>query len=150
MGLTPHFTQHDIEAEIDRRVQRIEDAIINRLAYLGEACVNNAIAMRGYTDRTGNLKSSTGFIVLADGNVIVENFETKAATADKGENTGKDFARSLGAKYRQGYALIVVAGMNYAAKVESTGRNVLSTAEHYAEKELPKLMRELKRNIATI
>ena len=45
------------------------------------------------------------------------------------------------------YALVVVAGMNYAAYVEAKGYNVLSSAEHLAERELPRMLDKLITNI---
>ena len=50
-------------------------------------------------------------------------------------------------KETKGVALVVVAGMNYAAYVEARGKNVLSSAEHLAERELPRMLEKLITNI---
>ena len=50
-------------------------------------------------------------------------------------------------KETKGVALVVVAGMNYAAYVEAKGYNVLSSAEHLAERELPRMLEKLITNI---
>ena len=39
--------------------------------------------------------------------------------------------------------IVVVAGMNYAAYVEAKGYNVLASAEHLAERELPRMLEKL-------
>lgn len=146
MGLTPRFTKDDVRRYLQQRWLRIEQSIIFNLQYLGEECVNKARAEGDYTDRTGNLRSSIGYVVVANGK-IVHTGGFGGGYGDGGMNgtgTGEQYAQSIASKYIKGYALIVVAGMDYAAKVESTGKNVLSTAEHYAQKELPNMLSQLK------
>lgn len=53
--------------------------------------------------------------------------------------SGQTIAEKVG-KETKGVALVVVAGMNYAAYVEAKGYNVLSSAEHLAERELPRML----------
>lgn len=51
-------------------------------------------------------------------------------------------------KFANGYALVVVAGMNYAEFVEAMeNKNVLASAELFARKELPGMMSKLKSNL---
>ena len=64
--------------------------------------------------------------------------------------SGKHLVNNLATKFSGGYALIVVAGMNYAAYVESMGKNVISSAELLAEQELPRMMKELTSKIKTL
>lgn len=143
MALVPRFTSEQIRKQMALEIAKIERVIIRNLLYLGEQCRNNAIENKGYMDRTANLKSSIGYIVVANGKVISREFETYAATATKGELTGEALARKIAEGYPTGFALIVVAGMNYAAHVESTGRNVLRSAEVFAEAELPRMLKTL-------
>jgi len=143
MALVPRFTAQEVRRQIELEIARIEKVIIRNLFYLGEECRNNAIENKGYMDRTSNLKSSIGYIVVANGKVIGRKFETYAPTATKGELTGEALAHKIAEEYPTGYALIVVAGMNYAAKVESTERNVLRSAEVFAEAELPRMLKTL-------
>ena len=60
--------------------------------------------------------------------------------------SGQSIAEKVG-KETKGVALVVVAGMNYAAYVEARGYNVLSSAEHLAERELPRMLEKLITNI---
>jgi len=125
-------------------MQKIHEAIIQRLQFLGEKCLTEARTNKTYTDQTGNLTSSIGYVILYEGRQIFTNgFEGEG----EGSGKGRQLANDLFKNYGTGYALIVVAGMNYAAHVEARGYNVLASAEQLAEKELPKMLKALSRNI---
>jgi hypothetical protein len=100
----------------------------------------------GFTDQTGNLRSSMGYVIFRNGRAIRETFQQVKAGSE-GVKTGRSIAMNIGGRYSAGIVLVVVAGMNYAIHVESRGRDVLSSAEHYAQKELPELLKELVSNI---
>ena len=61
---------------------------------------------------------------------------------EKGKKEGAELLSDLIGRNTQGIVLIVVAGMNYAAYVE-TNRNVITSAELLAEDLVPKLLRQL-------
>lgn len=144
MGITPRFTSADFNNALARRIAAIELAIENRLKYLGEICLIEMRTNKGYMDQTGNLTSSMGYIVVIRGRIATSaGFDGKAA----GSATGHSFASSLASKHPNGYALYVVAGMNYAAYVEAKGRNVITSAEILAERQLPIMLAQLKANI---
>lgn len=143
MGLVPKFTNASIDAYLKKRATAIRQAIINRLIYLGEACVREARTNHSYIDRTDNLTSSMGYVVVVNGRIVT----TAGFGGKEGATTGRTFAQSLAANHTSGYALYVVAGMNYAAYVEAKGYNVLTTAESFAESQLPIMLEQLKRNI---
>ncbi len=87
---------------------------------------------RGFHDQTGNLRSSIGYVVVKDGKPVNVSFgAVKGGHA--GVNEGQRLALQVGSRQTDGYALVVVAGMNYAVHVESKGRDVLTSAEKYAE-----------------
>lgn len=103
-------------------------------------------AEASWTDQTGNLRSSIGYILVRDGEVISGGgFETvngpRRGDADKdGSKEGRGFADSLAERYPAGYALIVVAGMDYAAYVEAMdNKDVLAGGEIFLRKEVRKL-----------
>ena len=64
-----------------------------------------------------------------------------------GIKEGQKLAKTIGSKYPEGVVLVVTAGMNYALYVESKGRDVLTSAEHLAQQELPKMLQKLVSNI---
>lgn len=144
----PNFSIVDIRKQLEKAQRKIDKAVVQVLRRLGEMCVAEARENGGYTDQTGNLRSSIGYVIVVNG-IIVENVFSEANKDEgaKGESTGRSYAETLAKNYSSGYVLIVVAGMNYAASVESKSKNVLTSAEKYAEKKLPKMLEQLKKNI---
>ncbi len=146
MALEPKFTQAQIKARIDNFIKAIEKRQIQRLQYLGEQCVTKARLDGDYMDQTGNLRSSIGYVVFSNGTAIHQSFEQTGAGL-KGKNEGRAVAFKVGAKFKDGICLVVVAGMNYALAVESRGRDVLTSTELFAKQEMPKILAQLKINI---
>lgn len=97
-------------------------------------------------DQTGNLTASMGYVLTYNGQVIrTAGFEKIGGNtaAETGKKEGRELAMSLVPKFKKGYSLIVVAGMNYAYAVESRGYNVLASAELFAERELPNMLKRI-------
>lgn len=147
VGITPKFTQGDIRAAIAQRVSALRAAIVRTLQYLGEKCVVEARDRGSYMDQTGNLRSSVGYVVTLDGNPVTTGGFKRVAgvmpSTKRGEEVGLEYALKRAASTR-GYALTVVAGMDYAQHVEAFGRNVLSSAEQLANRELPRMLTQLR------
>jgi len=135
MAIKANFTAEDFRRELEKRAQQIDRAIIFQLQALGEELVNHARTLDTYKDQTGNLRASIGYVLIVNGAVYNYNF----ITTKPGASTGKALAEGLAHKALKGYALIVVAGMDYAAAVESKGYDVLASAELKASSEFPKL-----------
>lgn len=137
--------QSAINRAIMKRVVRIRQATIYALSYVGEQVRNEAIARGSYTDRTGNLRNSVGYVIAIDGRAYkVGDFGkgTKTVSAE-GKAIGKTLAMQLVAQYPQGIVLIVVAGMNYARYVAAKGYDVLDSAELLAKKLVPTMLKQL-------
>lgn len=161
MGISPSFKMVDVRAKLEADAKKIERIIILRLQYLGEECVNIARSLSTYTDQTGNLRNSIGYIIARNGVVVKDNFsktasvkkvskkgkESRTKGSGDGVKVGKELALEVLAGKRKGYALIVVAGMNYAHAVELKNFDVLTSAEQYAKKELPGMIARLKGQI---
>lgn len=156
MGLNPRFDQRVIRSQLQSGVLLIERAIINRLCFLGEQCVNKAREEGKYLNQTGNLRNSIGYVVYANGSLVYHYFEKVVDGNMKSEvdpiKEGRNYAEEIGGKIAgpDDFVLIVVAGMEYASVVESKGLNVITTAEQFAEKKFPEMMRELKLNIKSL
>lgn len=150
MGIKANFTKDDVKKRFDAFLDMVEQKQIARLQRLGEMCLIEARSNKGYMMQTGALLSSTGYEVFVDGVAIHSQFDAasgaESEAASKGVQTGKSIAEKIG-KETKGVALVVVAGMNYAAYVEARGYNVLSSAEHLAERELPRMLEKLITNI---
>lgn len=146
MAIKPNFTKDDVRKRFDAFLNDIEKKQIARLQRLGEMCLVEARTNKGYMMQTGALLSSTGYEVFVDGVAIHSQFDAASGAesnaAETGIKSGQSIAESIG-KGTNGIALVVVAGMNYAAYVEARGYNVLSSAEHLAERELPRMLEKL-------
>lgn len=150
MGIKANFTKDDVKARFDAFLDEIQRKQIARLQRLGEMCLIEARTNKGYMMQTGALLSSTGYSVFVDGVAVHTQFDAasgaQSEAAAKGVKAGQTIADQIG-KETKGVALVVVAGMNYAAYVEAKGRNVLTSAEHLAERELPRMLEKLISNI---
>ncbi len=141
MGIEAKFTRSDVKKAYDNFVDGVKKQQIKRLQYLGEICLNEARMNGNYQDQTGNLRSSIGYTVFVDGVAVHSMFE-QTKEGSQGVRAGEVLANRVG-KGTTGVCLVVTAGMDYALYVESKGYNVLSSAEHLAERELPRMLENL-------
>lgn len=139
--------EQQIMQEIEEKTKRLREDLIYNLSDVGEQCVNAAriTSMKGrdYTDRTGNLRSSTGYVLVVDGEIVSHSSFDAIGGGATGASKGKAFAESLAANHPNDIALIVVAGMHYAEYVAAKGYDVLDTAEITGEKLIEQLMQQL-------
>jgi hypothetical protein len=148
MGIEANFTG-DIDGTFRTFLLDIERQIIESLCRIGEEAISMAKTIpeeRGFTDRTGNLRSSMGYVVLKDGKPLNIDFKAEKG-GNIGAQEGERLALQVGGSYTEGYTLVVVAGMKYAVYVESKGRDVLTSAEKFAEKRIAKELADLVTNI---
>ena len=142
----------EVQAVIRAEAERVERLTIRALSYLGEQCVIKArdrSSEESWFDQTGNLRSSIGYVIAHNGSIIGYSDFQQVKNGSEGVQTGKEFATELIKKYPIGYALVVVAGMNYAEYVEAMdNKDVLATPELFARKELPKMMQKLSKQVA--
>lgn len=143
----------DINAAIQAEAERANMLTIRALSYLGEMCVIEAKDRpqeSSWFDQSGNLRSSIGYIIVHNGKTIKYSEFNQVKQGRDGIKEGKELATELAKQYTSGYALIVVAGMNYAELVEAMdSKVVLASAELFARNELPNMMAKLKIQIAS-
>ena len=146
MGLRPKFTKLDISKFVGERLVNMEQVIVDRFINIGLQFVRDARIKADFKDRTGNLRSSIGFLVLKDGQVVREDFEQSNAGTDKqtGINQGLEFAQQI-PELEKGVSLVVVAGMQYAVYVEAMGYDVLTGSSLEAENNLREAITFLER-----
>ena len=137
MGIDLTTPPSSIDQFLNDQINRRLNVIWNTFNYIGIACVDEARENGSYTDRTGNLRNSIGYVVVKDG-VIVSEGGFQGTGGEKSKTLAYKLATST-----KGIVLIVVAGMNYASHVEAIGKNVLTSAELLAEQLVPKIMSEL-------
>lgn len=125
----------EIEQYIEEQLALKVERLINSLSYIGEGALRIAREQGSYTDRTGNLRNSTGYVIAVDGQMT-----TRAGFDSKNED-GAAFAEQL-ARTTDGKAVLVVcAGMNYATYVSARGYDVLDSAEIEAKVLAEKLLK---------
>lgn len=104
--------------------------IANVLCYVGEQCITEARNGGTYEDQTGNLRSSIGYAVLMNGQIIQSDCVDKIKNGDEGVSEGLAFLQKrIKSASKKGVCLIVTAGMNYAVYVEMKGYVVLSSTK---------------------
>jgi len=143
----------EINAAIQAEIERADMLTIRALSLLGEMCVIEAKDRpqeSSWYDQSGNLRSSIGYVIVRDGKIVTYSKFNQVKQGSDGVKEGKELAQELAKKYTSGYALIVVAGMNYAELVEAMdNKNVLASAELFARQEMPKMMAKLKTQIVS-
>jgi uncharacterized NAD-dependent epimerase/dehydratase family protein len=148
MGLRPKFTNADIDTYVMEQYQEAEKKLIEVMQFVGEGFIKEARSMTkqmgGFGDITGNLRSSIGYVIVKDGNVIKETVYVSDKGTDRrtGVKTGERFMEEI--SKGEGLRLYGVAGMEYAAEVESRGYNVISVQADMALVELKEILSELK------
>ncbi len=148
MGITVRNTNSQaVLNETRRGLMRIENGIIKILQFAGEQFVKDArdgLNISGafpkgdYTDRTVNLRSSIGYFVLNNGQIIDSKIEGTA----EGVAAGRELLNSIPGK--SGYQLIGVAGMDYASYVESRGYNVITSQSDVAIVNIERMLQKYK------
>jgi len=145
MGIKPRFTPQDIARQSQQQLQGIENGMLRILHYVGltfmeeardDVNINTSAfpairkgkkgdPARGqgeYLDDTSALRSSIGYFVLKNGQMVFGKVE--------GEAEGVSAAQALLGqvpKVNIGYQLIGVAGMDYASYLEAKGYNVITS-----------------------
>ena len=131
-GMTPLFSQQDLGNWLDIFQEKAKDKLILVLVRAGEYFVQIARKSGKYVDRTGNLRSSIGYVIVSDGDIVEEDFQVSVKVGSDKE-TGKREAEKLATQvaeiYNEGLVLIGVVGMEYAVYVEAIeGKEVISGA----------------------
>nr|DAX83391.1 MAG TPA: hypothetical protein [Caudoviricetes sp.] len=137
-GMTPLFDQKSLERWFEHFQSKAEDKMLALLQAGGEKFIEIARKSGSYKDQTGNLRSSIGYIIAKDGEVVKENFVESDKGTDKttGKYKGRRLAEKVSLSHANGYVLVGVAGMEYAAALEAEGYEVASGANAQCEKYL--------------
>lgn len=121
---------------LQRAAKKIQENILKALSKLGDesvARIRNRSAKESWIDHTGNLRSSIGFAVYAQGRKFMESAFSQVINGTEGSASGKKMINDLAKEYSRVYALVVVAGMEYAGEVEALGsKDVLASTRLWA------------------
>ena len=139
----PNFRQR-LDADMFAFRQKQEGEIVERLQYIGEEAINTARTSRRYLDQTGNLTSSIGYVIVKRGSILNKAGFEQVKDGKEGVLAGEALATTLASKFPYDYALIVVAGMDYAAYVEARGLGGMTAAELQAKVEIESFISKFK------
>lgn len=143
MPITPITPPQQIDRAVEAYLANARRAILYKMHYAGERCVIEARTSANFTDRTGNLRSSIGYVIVEDGKVVNEGgFETVKG-GSKGSAEGAKFISQVVSQFTKDIVLVVCAGMKYAAYVAAKGYNVTDSAELLAERLVPQILTQL-------
>ena len=134
MAISCTTPQSEIALYIKEQEERMMTALIRNLQYIGERCLNKARDTDSYKDRTGNLRSSLGYVIVCDGKIVSKSRFEIVKRGDDGIKSGLKYAKEIARQFPEGIVLILVAGMHYASYVADKGYDVLTSAELLAEK----------------
>lgn len=133
-----------VSASIDKEVRNLVDGVIDTLSYIGERAVTIARERGDYMNRTGNLRSSIGYVILHDGQPVRQGEPEVYGEGNQGSQVAEELLTMVRSEYPQGIVLIVCAGMNYASYVEDIyGKDVLTSARLETEQLAERMLKEL-------
>ena len=140
MGIKANFNSGDIEKIHNEFLDRIMSVIDVALKNASSEILKIAKNTNTYTDRTNNLRSSIGYVVYKNGQRIGASFAKsgvgKEGDGSEGLKKGESYATDIAGNYSDGYVIVLVAGMHYAAYVEAKGFDVISGATLQADDEV--------------
>lgn len=126
----------------------VQEEVFRALAYLGEQSITRIRDRSGddsWFDQTGNLRSSIGYAIYGEGRKIIESTFDVVKNGSQGAAEGKRMIDELASKYAETFALVVVAGMEYADAVEAmNGKDVLSSTELWAKSKVQEYLDRAK------
>lgn len=123
--------------EYNRKAVKFLQQVGERVVKYARTDASNA---RHYTDRTGNLRNSIGYVVVQDGRIVESAFDgnTPPSTgSEKGKNgnqIGLAYATEIAKELSKFKTYLVwVAGMEYASYVEAKGYDVIQGSGDWLE-----------------
>lgn len=122
-----------VEAFFAESANILHEALHTCFAMLGEEAVKrirDRSQEESWIDQTGNLRSSIGYAIYDHGRKELESAFQIIRNGGEGSDTGKKYIDELASEYATTYALVVIAGMNYASFVEAKeNKDVLASTE---------------------
>lgn len=129
---------NDIKAQIDKAKVGFEESLLDEFRRTGEQFISDARSIRTYQDQTGNLRSSIGYALFKDGQMLERSFP-----GGDGTGSGTSLAEWVAERYPKGILLVVVAGMFYAKYVEAKSYDVLTGSSYAAEAKIKERVKKL-------
>lgn len=136
MGIRMTTSASALDAFLQRAARKIQENVLKALSKLGDESVvriRNRSSKESWIDHTGNLRSSIGFAVYEQGSKYMQSAFSQVLSGTDGSVKGKKMINDLAKEYSRVYALVVVAGMEYAGEVEALeSKDVLASTKIWA------------------
>lgn len=148
--LEPMFTSAEMKAITAQMEKAMNEAALEKMIQVGDRAIEivrqkiKGSHVDAYDNHTGNLRSSTGYIIYHDGKIVYKNFKKSPEGTDKktGLDAGLNSATSE-LRASKGWGIILVSGMEYAGWVEGKGYDVLTGARIGVEQSLQQAFDEI-------
>ena len=137
MGITCKTSTKDIDEFLMKAARLVKNYMLKALTKLGEESVAK-VRDRGpgesWVDHTGNLRSSVGYSVYDYGVKYMQSSFATVLSGSEGRSEGMRMVQELAKEYSNVFALVVVAAMDYADRVESLdNKDVLESTRIWAQ-----------------
>ena len=145
MAIVDNTNWHEVAREFQKAQSEYDRKAVEWLSVLGERVVKYAREHGSYTNRTGNLRNSIGYVIVQYGRIVTENFSVGGGHGEakaQARTYAIDVARKLPASKTY---LVWVAGMEYAKYVEAKGFDVLQGSGNWVEATAKELKAEFAR-----
>lgn len=130
---------------LQKAASLLQSNCLKVLSKLGDECIAKILDRSGsesWYDQTGNLRSSIGFAVYEKGVVFMQSSFSAVLQGTDGSEVGKKMITDLAKEYAKVYALVILAGMDYASDVEAKdSRDVLESTRIWAESVIEKRLK---------
>ncbi|MDQ1139422.1 hypothetical protein [Pedobacter agri] len=125
--ITADFSMAELEAIINDETEAWFDELVDEYRSAGKAFVERAVQKAQFNNITWNLRSSIGYVIMYNGQVI-ESFFKDLIAGTEGQEVGKDYAKFVLSLIDEGdgLSMALVAGEEYAYYVEAKGKDVIS------------------------
>lgn len=142
MGVKIEHNIPQVVSRLKNYEKKMTDELVVALVEAGKKIIEIAKDSHTYKNRTGNLEASTGFGVVIKGKLIGHGgFDDSF----RGGNVGLEKLEKLVSEVNDNEsAIIVVAGMDYAAYVERCGYLILDEARFKGDTILSGLLNNIK------
>lgn len=151
MAVTQTSPRNVVEAYLEAVIDIVKTEVVRSLSWMGEQAlirIRNRSGKDSWFDQTGNLRSSIGYAIFDHGTKVIESAFKPVLNGAEGSGKGKALINTLASAYAETFALVVVAGMEYASYVEAMEKkDVLASAELQATNELDSVLEKTKERI---
>lgn len=138
LEIIPDFDMNEIDKDIDAELVDWFDDLVETYREAGKTFVDTAVEKANFNNITWNLRSSIGYVIIYNGEVL-ESYFKDLVKGTEGQEAGKDYAELI-ARFLdegEGLAMALVAGEEYAYYVQARdGFDVIDGSYIHFETEL--------------